>query len=305
MTLHRERPYKDGKYLITGRAEPDPWNKIILLEGSALVEEVKESTQGRGKDKKKILTATLATKKKHGGIHRRPLDITWLKGASETYKVSDDIRDYVFVNVPIVTADIPNRNMDCFTYGELTHFNPILGRFTYKTFVGKPAHADHRNQDCTKAKGVHFDATLRRYSVFPGREGYKAQHTASRDLWKVRVMLGFCRQKDSNLVSDILKRKRTGYSMGALIDYAVCSVPYCNRTTTPTPCEHVRSGKGRMTRDGYIIYDKVMGVNFFETSVLTEEPADPDAFAPDDVHAPHIKGWAKDELWATGLEAGK
>ena len=92
--------------------------------------------------------------------------------------------------------------------------------------------------------------------------------------------------------------------MGALIDYAICSVPYCGKLTTPNPCTHgMKGGKGGLTRDNYIIYDLVAGVNFFETSALDEEPADPDAFAPDDVMAPHMAQFSRDDIWRTGLEA--
>lgn len=300
--MNYQRAMRNGKYFITAKAQPDPWNPLILLEGKRVIEDVRETTEGKGKDKRKVLTAVFATRTAGGSINRSPVDISWLRGAGDTYKISADIRDYVFVNIPIVTASIPNRNMDAFQYDELTHFSPILGRFVYKTFIGKPTHLNHKNQDPTKAKGVHFDATLREYKVYPGRAGYKSENTAARKLWKVRVMAGFCRQKDEDVANSILQRRRTGYSMGALIDYAECSVPYCNKVTTPTPCEHTRGGKGKLTRDGYLIYDKVRGVNFFETSVLDEEPADPDAFAPDDVYAPHMANW-RDQIWATGLEA--
>ena len=66
-----ERDMRNGKYLITARAEPDPWNKLILLEGRKLVEDVREETVGKGKDRRKVLTASIATKTRGGSVQRR------------------------------------------------------------------------------------------------------------------------------------------------------------------------------------------------------------------------------------------
>ena len=67
--------------------------------------------------------------------------------------------------------------------------------------------------------------------------------------------------------------------MGALLGYAQCSI--CDSVTTPKPCTHLANkGKGRVI-NGQLAYDQVHEINFFETSSLDEEPADPDAWEPD------------------------
>jgi hypothetical protein len=154
---------------------------------------------------------------------------------------------------------------------------------------------------------------MRQYNVRHAHTGYEA-NTKEIPAWKVRILTGWDRTKDESLVKAILKRERDAYSMGALIDYAVCSVPSCGKVTTPRPCEHIAGGKGRLSRDGYVCYDYVCGVNFFETSSLSEEPADSDAFAADGVlnvnsiqastaSAGKSKKYRKDNLWIVGLEA--
>jgi len=274
-----------GQIMVTGRAQPTPWDQGHIIEGHRAVAELRTARALDGRPVPKLI---LATKSQGGSVNRRELDIGFLRDASDAYQISADPRDYVFVSLPIVTAGIPNRNMDCFRHQELTRFSPIHGRRVYQTFIGKPTHQNHKNQDPTKAKGIHFDASFRKYNVRPGQLGYDAQ-TEPMELWKVRILTGWDRTKDPELVRSILQRERTGYSMGALIDYAVCSLPWCQKVTTPTPCEHVAAGKGRMVR-GYICYDNVYGVNFIETSVLDEEPADPDA-------------WETEAIWSVGLEA--
>ncbi len=71
------------------------------------------------------------------------IDFSWLLPASKTYNISSDPHDYVFVDVPIVTVDFPNRNMQAFPYEEVTHFDHLHGRMVYQTFVGKACHQDH------------------------------------------------------------------------------------------------------------------------------------------------------------------
>jgi len=278
------QPRKDGKILITGSAELTPWSKGVILQGHRAVEDVRIAATEDGSGQHMVL----ATRSRRGGIDRRQINIDFLRDAAAAYHISPDPRDYVFVSLPIVTAGVPNRNMDCFTHKELLRFSPIIGRRVYQTFIGKPTHQNHKNQDPTKAKGIHLDATFRKYRVQPGSLGYDAQ-TEPVDLWKVRILTAWCREKDPELVKSILRRERTGYSMGALVDYALCSLPWCGKVTTPQPCEHVAAGKGRVAR-GHIVYDRVYGVNFIETSVLDEEPADPDA-------------WETDAIWSVGTEA--
>jgi len=187
-------------------------------------------------------------------ISGRTIDYSWLKGASETYQISPDIKNYVLTEVPIVTIGFPNRNLHCFPYEEVSYFDPRFGKFIYQTFIGKPTFADHDNRDFTKAKGIHFDATLRKV---PGW-----------DVWKIYVLLGYCREKDPVLASKIEKGQRRGYSMGAWVSYFVNSLTG-QVTNGNKACKYPKGS----VHDGILSYDICTGVDYFETSSV-ESPAD-------------------------------
>lgn len=189
----------------------------------------------------------------HGDI-----DVWWLPAASETYAISDDPRDYVLVDIPIVTVDIPNRNMQAFPYEEVSYFDPLHGRMVYQTFSGSPTHIDHDNKDPLKAKGVMFDAAL--------------QYVPAYNVWKIRILAGWDRTKDPWLVRQILTKKRTGYSMGALVNSFVCSV--CGAVDTNIrKCPCMQRGKGSVTTSGALVYQLCCGAQFIECSSV-DDPAD-------------------------------
>lgn len=187
----------------------------------------------------------------------KDIDVTWLQAAADTYKISPDINDYVIVQVPLVTSDIPNRNLQAFAYEELTYFDPLHGRMVYQTFIGKPTYQDHNNSDPLQAKGINLDASLvpvPRYGV-----------------WKTMVLSGFDRTKDKTLVDQIIRKRRNSYSMGALTDAFLCSV--CGAVVDPMNlCEHMQAGKGSL-HNGKLAYEICIGVNFIENSSV-EQPAD-------------------------------
>jgi len=187
------------------------------------------------------------------------LDVDWLRAASKTYQVSDNIKDFVFVEVPGLTIDIPNRNMDEFGYDVVTEFSPRSGRFVFRTFVGKPTCKDHNNKDVTKAVGINFDSFL-----VPWSNGY----------YKIKTLSGFDRSKDSILANEILTKKRIGYSMGALVGESRCSI--CNAVScvpAHKQCIHFRNyGKGKLFQ-GKLIYDRCRYVEFIEMSSVLD-PAD-------------------------------
>jgi hypothetical protein len=193
------------------------------------------------------------------------LDVTWLKAASDAYNISADPRDYVLSEVPLVTADFPNRNLDGFPFDSLTEFRPILGRVTYQTFLGKPTHQDHDNQEPLKAKGVIFDASLRPVTI-RGAKGFK-----------VFILGGWDRTKDHWLANQVLTGKRPGHSMGALVGRTRCS--WCNNMSDGTRyCTHIgprRERKGRIIQ-GRLVYEDCYDVNFIEDSSV-DDPADVDA----------------------------
>jgi hypothetical protein len=184
-------------------------------------------------------------KKTVANIAGRALDYSWLKGASETYQISPNIEDYLITEVPIVTVGVPNRNLHSFPFEEVTYFDPRFGQFVYRTFVGKPAYANHENKDFVKAKGVHFDASLRKV---PGW-----------DIWKIYVLLGYDRSKDPTLANNIERGQRRGYSMGAWVSYFISSLT-----------GQISNGNQPMkypvgtVHDGRLSYSHCTGCEYFE-----------------------------------------
>lgn len=207
-----------------------------------------------------ILNDDLGNTRIAAPLQQRPLiDISWLPLAAPSYKISASISDYVFVEIPIVTADIPNRNLDCFPLSELLRFDVSSGKPVFASFVGKPTHADHDNKDPLKAKGVIFDAYMTPMEV----RGHR--------YIKVRILAGWDRTKDTELVKKILKRERVAHSMGAWVDYTQCS--YCGAIA--------KSGQITCHKKGQIIgnqlvYETCGGVCFIESSSV-EDQADFDA----------------------------
>lgn len=192
--------------------------------------------------------------------HRHVVDVSWLPAASEEYQISADIKDFVLVEVPIVEADVPNRNMHAFLGSRLLQFLPKYGVQAHKTFVGKPTFYEHDHEDNKKAKGVIFDAAIRRIN---GRT-------------HVSLIKGFCRQKDPKLANDILTGKRRGHSMSAWANAFDCSV--CAHhwdTSVERACVHARgvdgrgnqlAGLGKIHEGNKLCYAVVNGFCFFESS---------------------------------------
>lgn len=144
------------------------------------------------------------------GAFSRPVDISWLAAASKTYNISSDPSDFVLVEVPAVTSDIPNKNLQCFSSSELFYFDPMRGRQVYKTFQGAGCHFEHQNKEPLKAKGVIFDVVI----VPVPRYGVN----------KVILLTGWDRTKDRDLTRDIESGERDGYSMGSIVNQFICSV---------------------------------------------------------------------------------
>jgi hypothetical protein len=203
---------------------------------------------------------------------KRIIDLTWFLGASEKYNISSDLRDYIIVPVPLVTSDIPNRNMQGFTGKVLMEFAPEHGCLRYQTFVGKPTFVEHNNGDVSKAKGVNLDSSI--VSI----PKYKVA--------VVNVLSAFDRTKDKDLCSDILKKKRNAYSMGATATYFKCSVcdgvlgPGVPRTCICQGTNYTDLKTYGSVRNGMLHYILGMDPVFIENSSVAE-PADTSAVSYD------------------------
>lgn len=194
---------------------------------------------------------------------QEPVDISWLPGASQTYKISDDISDYLIVDIPAVTVSgvgIPNKNYQAFTTEEVMTFHPLQGRFGFQTFIGKGCHYEHNNKDPEKAKGVIFGALM---IPIPGY---------IYPLFKISILAGWDRTKDPALVEAIASGERTGYSMGSIVNAFIDSitgqaVAPDNKRPFHRGQEVVYGGKNRLC------YHLCTGAYFFEISSVAQ-PAD-------------------------------
>lgn len=202
-----------------------------------------------------------------GLANGRTLDISWLPFCADRYKISENISDYVLTEIPIVTAGVPNRNLDAFPMNALTAFNDTVGRIAYQTFIGKPTHINHDNRVPERAKGVIFDARL----------------VEKNGRYKVHILAGWDRTKDSKLVDAIVRKERTGHSMGCIVGHTMCSIPNCGMTSPDgrIMCAHMEggAGKGRRIRLGskeYLVYELCQELNYIESSSV-DDPADFDA----------------------------
>jgi hypothetical protein len=189
----------------------------------------------------------------------RGIDLRWLRSAADTYKISPDPRDYVVWEVPLVTADIPNRNGDMISTIELGYYNPIYGRTGSAGWIGKPTHHMHQNNDPAAAKGVIFDSQI--FKRGPMRH--------------VVMALAFDRTKDPQLVAETLREAHPGFSMGTLLVAASCSI--CGLRTNGI--EHCRTHNGpnnemKMKLFGTrLSYETLHLINPFEASKVGS-PAD-------------------------------
>lgn len=194
-----------------------------------------------------------------------PVDISWLAFAAPKYDISPNIDDYIIVNIPALTSDLPNRNSQAFTLPTLTEFDPEMGCLRYRTFVGKPAHVEHQNKILTAAKGIILDASL--------------QAVPRYKLAKVNLLTAFCKPKDTQLTAAISSGKRKGYSMGALASTFRCSVcggvvgPSIRRTCKCTPTDYNTLELLGGIYNGRLHYHAAVDPTFFEISSVAD-PAD-------------------------------
>lgn len=193
-----------------------------------------------------------------------PINVSWLPFCASHYYISPNIQDYIVVNIPALTSDIPNRNMQGFKTGTLFEFDPNYGCQRFKTFVGRPVCLEHNNKDLRLAQGVIVDAFIipvPRYKV-------------------VKVMLlSLIDRTKCQVTNDIL---RTGgqYSMGALTGSFNCSIcggdlgPGVVRTCTCLQTDYNNLASYGRVYDGRLHYIMANDPVFGEISIIVTSPAD-------------------------------
>lgn len=194
------------------------------------------------------------------------IDYSWLPLCADSYQVSPNIQDYVFVQVPIISCDVPNRNLQSFPFLEVSSWDVNQGKPVYKTFIGKPTYTNHKQNTIPHlAKGVHFDAHL----TYAPKYG----------IYKIIVLLGFDKKKDPGLCDAIVKNKGvTGYSMGAMVETFLDS--HTGKFIGLNDPDY-KKNRGAITKEGQLRYLSCVGATFFETSCLGDfgrgDPGEPPA----------------------------
>lgn len=148
-------------------------------------------------------------------------------------------------------------------------------KMAYRSFIGKPVFVNHVNDNHRRARGVIIDAALHE----------DLNEDGSPDTW-VEVLMKVDAVNFPMLARAILAGEIDRTSMGADVKYSICS--FCgNKAAAPHQyCSHIKRMKGQWaerkmasgTRERIRIREICYGLNFFENSLLVEQPADPTAF---------------------------
>jgi len=183
------------------------------------------------------------------------------KEVLEKYKDFDIVKEMqarkgaklLWVRARAIDADVVNANGDLFSKEELLKEQEIKGQKipTYKTFEGVPIYTNHKNDDIEQAKGMVVYAE-----------------------WDEKENCVYCTFfVDEEAYPDIARNIRTGVihdvSMGASVEWGVCSICSNKAYTEKDYCEHLKKYKGKTFPDnGKKAYEKNYGVKFIELSCV-------------------------------------
>ena len=151
-------------------------------------------------------------------------------------------------------------------------------RKSYMTFLGRPTYVDHNNWDLKRSRGVVIDAKLYENKLASGHE----------DVW-VALLIEVDAQAFPKLAQAILDGDIDSVSMGADVEYTVCSVCGNQAHDVLQYCAHIPQMKGRVIetidklagkRIKKLCYEDCYGVSFFEISFVFD-PADESALISD------------------------
>jgi hypothetical protein len=183
------------------------------------------------------------------------------KEVLEKYKDFDIVKEMqarkgaklLWVRARAIDADVVNANGDLFSKEELLKEAEIKGQKipAYKTFEGVPIYTNHKNDDIEQAKGMVVYAE-----------------------WDEKENCVYCTFfVDEEAYPDIARNIRTGVihdvSMGASVEWGVCSICSNKAYTEKDYCEHLKKYKGKThPESGKKAYEKNYGVKFIELSCV-------------------------------------
>jgi hypothetical protein len=183
------------------------------------------------------------------------------KEVLEKYKDFDIVKEMqarkgaklLWVRARAIDADVVNANGDYFSKEELLKEVDIKGEKipSYKTFEGVPIYTNHKNDDIEQAKGMVVYAE-----------------------WDDKEDCVYCTFfVDEEAYPDIARNIRTGVihdvSMGASVEYGICSCCGNKAYTERDYCDCLKKYKGRTHPDqGKKVYEKNYDVKFIELSCV-------------------------------------
>ena len=183
------------------------------------------------------------------------------KEVLEKYKDFDIVKEMqarkgaklLWVRARAIDADVVNANGDLFSKEELLKEVEIKGKKipSYKTFEGVPIYTNHKNDDIEQAKGMVVYAE-----------------------WDEKEDCVYCTFfVDEEAYPDIARNIRTGVihdvSMGASVEWGVCSICGNKAYTERDYCDHLKKYKGKIyPESGKKAYEKNYGVKFIELSCV-------------------------------------
>ena len=183
------------------------------------------------------------------------------KEVLEKYKDFDIVKEMqarqgaklLWVRARAIDADVVNANGDLFSKEELLKEVELKGQKipAYKSFEGVPIYTNHKNDDIEQAKGMVVYAE-----------------------WDEKENCVYCTFfVDEEAYPDIARNIRTGVihdvSMGASVEWGVCSICNNKAYTERDYCEHLKKYKGKIYPEtGKRAYEKNYGVKFIELSCV-------------------------------------
>lgn len=181
---------------------------------------------------------------------------------------------FLYVSTRAISSRV-NANWDGWPPAEL--------RKAYGSFVGRPVFVDHNNWDTERSRGVVLDSRIHESKLASGHE----------DVW-VELLIEVDAKQFPKLASAILSGDIDAVSMGADVEYTVCSICKNAARDVLEYCGHIPGLKGKMVESvdktagnkfRKLCYEDCYGVNFFEISFVFD-PADESALISDVMLAP-------------------
>lgn len=201
---------------------------------------------------------------------------------ADAFSKSSRLHDFAFTPEPgmlYVTARAissrVNANYDGWPSSELEK--------AYRTFIGTPVFVDHRNWDERRSRGAIIDARLLRDRLASGHE----------DTW-VELLIEVDARAFPKLAEAIMRGDVDAVSMGADVEFTVCSACGNKARDVSEYCRHIPAMKGRKVliddktsgrKQSVMVYEDCYGVHFFEISFVFD-PADESALITDTFLAP-------------------